>query len=450
MTLTKDAHYYFIGIGGIGMSSLALALHKKGIQVSGSDLSSGLPTQLLKEQGVVVHLGHHETQVPLEAIVVVSTDIKGSNCELISVQQKGLQILHRSDLLSLLMKQKRSIHVAGTHGKTTTSSLLAHVLHHAGVCDSFSLGGIPKAMGIHGALGEKPYFVAEVDESDGSFLKHPGEYAIVTSLSDDHLDYWKGSSQLNDAFKQYMNQFDREKIVYCADEKRLTDLNIPGTTYGIDHGEWRIKNIQVEAKGSFFDLVSEKESFADFFVPLRGIHNVKNAAAVVLIAMKLQVPLNDIRQGLISFKGVRRRMDKVLVTETFSLYDDYGHHPREVATTVQGAALSFGKENLRVIFEPHRYTRLRDNWENFLECLTGIEDLWVTDIYSAREEPIEGITIERFMDDLKKRMSVRYVPRKDLARELLQEPTQKKVWLAIGAGSIVFLSSEIKKILESS
>ena len=305
-------------------------------------------------------------------------------------------------------------------------------------------------MGIHGSSGDLPYFVAEVDESDGSFLKHPGEFAIVTSLSDDHLDYWKSSQHLDEAFKKYIDQFAKENLVYCADEKRLCDLGIQGTSYGVDQGEWRIVNIQFEAKGSFFDLKNDQITYADFFVPLRGLHNVKNATGVILIALKLGVSLNDIRQGLASFKGVRRRMDCVLTTPQFSLYDDYGHHPREVATTIQGAQLSFGKENLRVIFEPHRYTRMRDNWENFLHCFDGVEDLWITDIYSAREAEIEGITIERFMEELKQHVKARYVPRKELARELLNEPEQKKVWLAMGAGSIVFLSSEIKKILKES
>lgn len=451
MTLYKDQHYYFIGIGGIGMSSLALALQKKGIAVSGSDLSSGITTQLLKESGVAVHLGHDEKQVPENAIVVVSTDIKGSNCEWKVAKERGLQILHRSDLLSLLLKQKRGVHVAGTHGKTTTSSLLAHVLKRAGVCDSFSIGGIPRSIGIHGSLGEKPFFVAEVDESDGSFLKHPGEFAIITSLSDDHLSYWGSSLKLDEGFKKYIDQFPKENLVYCADEERLCRLGIEGTSYGVKEGEWKIVNIKYEANGSFFDLENATASYRDFFIPLRGLHNVKNATAVILMSLKLGLSWNDIRQGLVSFAGVRRRMDCVLTTPEFSLYDDYGHHPREIATTIEGANLSFGKENVRVIFEPHRYTRLRDSWGDFMHCFNGANDLWVTDIYSAREEKIDGITIERFMDELQKNSNpectLRYVPRDQLAKALLDDPIHKKVWIAMGAGSIVSLSSEIETIL---
>lgn len=425
--------YHFIGLGGIGMSALARILIQKGEQVQGSDLKSSATLLSLENEGAKVHIGHFAPALGLIQTVVYSSAIQEDHIELKWAKENNIPLLHRSDLLNELMRGKKSILVSGTHGKTTTSALLAHVLMEAKLDPSFVVGGLLRRLNTNAKFGSGTFFVAEADESDGSFLKTPSYAAILTNLEDDHLDYWGSSKALDTAFDTFIHQ--TEHLFWCADDPRLVSLRPKGISYGFsESAHVRLSNFRETKKGVVFDL----GAFSKIELSLFGKHNALNGAAVFALCQFLGVSETVIRDAFQSFAGTARRLEFRGEKHKVSAYDDYGHHPQEIEVTLEALRGRIKERRLVAIFQPHRYTRVRDNFEAFTRCLSEADVVVMTDIYSAGEEMISGITSASLYAKIREKLGskVHFFPRTHLESGVAGLLKPLDVVLTIGAGDI--------------
>ncbi len=425
--------YHFIGLGGIGMSALARILMQKGHSVQGSDLILSSLLKELEKEGAKVQIGHSAETLNEIETVIYSSDIKEDNVELIRAQQEKLMLLHRSDLLHELMKGKKNLLVTGTHGKTTTTALLASVLMEAELDPSFVIGGLIRSLNTNGQAGQGEYFVAEADESDGSFLKTPAFAAIVTNLENDHLEYWGSPRMLDLAFQQFVAQ--TEHLFWCCDSPRLAALKMKGISYGFsEQADLAISNFKQTKKGILFDLGKYKE----IELALIGRHNALNGAAVFALALSLQVPEEAIRCAFKKFSGTVRRMEWKGEKHKVSVFDDYGHHPNEIKATIQALREQIRERRLVVVFQPHRYTRVRDLFEEFTTCFADADEVVMTDIYSSGEAPITGITSAALYTRLREKLGakVHFFPRTHLEAGVASFLKPLDVVLTLGAGDV--------------
>lgn len=448
------SHYHFIGIGGIGMSALAHFLLQKGISVSGSDICPSYITDQLQSSGAKIAFGHARENIQNSGAVVYNTQIKESNPEVQQAREWGLPFLHRSDLLRQLMRGYRPLLVAGAHGKTTTSSLLTHLLSDAKLQPAFAVGGVIKSLGLNGGFGKGPYFVGEADESDGSFLKYKPYGAILTNIDNDHLDYWGNVGKLIEGFKEFADGVESaEHFFWCGDDERLRSLNLTGYSYGFaEENELRIHNFRQEGWSTFFDLAFEGNHYGEVELPLIGAHNVLNAAAVFGMGIKIGISEEGIRKGFSSFKGISRRAEFKGECRQISIFDDYAHHPTEIFATLRAVKKAVGNQRLITTFQPHRYTRTRDCFNEFAPAFECSDVLILTDIYSAGENPIDGVTAQTLLEKIRGDFprEIHYVPRNELENYLVQSLHPTDILLTIGAGDITQVGPEILKKLEQS
>lgn len=432
--------YHFIGIGGIGMSALARILLQRGFCVSGSDLSKTPLIDELIALGATIHIGHSKDHLSENATVIYSTDIKQDNPELSIAKSRKQRLLHRSELLGFLLKMQKPLLVTGTHGKTTTSSLLSHVLKEMGYDPSFALGGLLKGSRVNAQHGAGAYFVAEADESDKSFLAYTGYGAIITNIDLDHLNYWHTEEELIKGFDQFARSIEnKELLVYCADDERLKKLCLPGVGYGFSQGaEARITAFSQKGLVMAFDLFYKECHYREIQVPLIGQHNALNACSVFVMALLLGAKEEAIKQALSTFPGVHRRADKLAEVSGVRFYDDYGHHPTEVEATIKAFKDSLPNDRLITVFQPHRYTRTRDCFEQFVDAFRHSDVLVLTDLYAASEEPIEGVSSETLYHRIQKKYgeNIFYI-RKDILPEFLEHFVRPSdVVLTMGAGDV--------------
>lgn len=431
-------HYHFIGIGGIGMSALARILLDRGVKVQGTDLARSSLVLDLEKAGATIFSEHKEEFLGTAEAVVYSTDVKATNPEFTAAKARSVPLFHRSQLLAHLMQGRRSLTVAGTHGKTTTTSLLAHLLCAAGLDPSFAVGGIVESLSTNGRHGNGDYFVAEADESDGSFLNYDPFGAIITNIDLDHLDYWKTEKSLMEGFQKFIHKISSH-LVWCADDERLSSLHPAGISYGFSsRADAHISNWTQKGWSIVYDLHLHGKTYAAIEVPLLGQHNARNSAAVFVLGLQLGLSEETIRAAFTTFRGARRRMEFKGEKRGVRIYDDYGHHPAEIATTVQGLRAAIGEKKLIVAFQPHRYTRTRDLFHAFASVFDAADIVVITDIYSAREEPIEGITGESLFQEVAKHSQAKclFFPFSSLADELSRLLRPHDVLLTIGAGNI--------------
>lgn len=425
--------YHFIGLGGIGMSALARILLQKGSAVKGSDLKSSRILQELEKEGAKVQIGHSAEAVCATDTIIYSSDIKEDNIEWVSAKEKKLPMLHRSDLLHELMKGKKNLLVSGTHGKTTTTALLAAVLIEAGLDPSFVVGGLLRSLNTNGRAGKGEYFVAEADESDGSFLKTAGYAAILTNLDNDHLDYWGTPRVLDLAFQQFIAQ--TEHLFWCCDDPRLCTLKTKGKSYGFsEKADLRITHFRQSKKGIVFNLNEHKNIELSLF----GKHNALNGAAVFGLALSLNIPEKAIRKAFQEFLGTARRLEWKGEKHKVAVYDDYGHHPNEIRATIKALRDHVRERRLVVVFQPHRYTRVRDLFDEFTSCFNDADEVMMTDIYSAGEQPIPGITSATLYAKMREKLGtkVHFFPRTHLESGVASLLKPLDVVLTIGAGDI--------------
>src|SRR6201987_2348496 len=391
---------HLVGIGGIGMSGIAEVLLTLGYSVSGSDTKPSTITERLQDLGATIFDGHKAENVEGAHVLVVSSAVKLDNPEVVEAHKRKIPVIPRAEMLAELMRLKYGIAVAGAHGKTTTTSMVASVLAAAHLDPTFVIGGRVNQAGTTARLGKGEYFVVEADESDRSFLLLAPEVAVVTTIDREHLDQYASLADIQDAFVQFVNRVPfYGAAILCLDEPNvqaiIPNVKRPILTYGTSsQADLVITDIKLDGLGSEFRLTYKSEDLGMFqLLHPPGIHNVRNAAAAAAVALYLNVPAELIREGLGKFAGVGRRFDIKGVVNDITVIDDYGHHPAEIRATLEAARVC--KVNaLLVLFQPHRYTRTQHLWDEFCRAFHQADIVVLTDIYAASEPPIPGITGE--------------------------------------------------------
>lgn len=438
---------HFIGIGGIGMSGLAHLLLKRNVEVTGSDIAESLTTQKLVKAGAKISIGHSAKNIVSDTQVVYSSDIKEDNVEFQKASEYACKMIHRSDLLFQLMEGYKTLAVTGTHGKTTTTSLLTTVFYEGGKDPSFAVGGILPQFDSNSGHGNGQYFIAEADESDGTFLKYHPFGAIVTNIDLDHMNYFKTEAALLDAFSTFIDKVNPANLFWCLDDSRLYSLQKKGRTYGFSpHAEWHITHFRQTAWQIQFDITHQNKTFKDITVALTGKHNALNATAVFGLAFSLGVSEEAIRKAFLSFQGVKRRCEKVGETKSVLFLDDYAHHPTEIEVTLKAIRQAEPHRRLIAVFQPHRYSRMKDCLGSFGGVFDEADELFVTDIYASRETPIPDVTVENLMADFKR--SSRFVKRNELSEVLAKFVRPHDIVVTLGAGDVTRLGSDLIQLLD--
>ena len=440
--------YHFIAIGGIGMSGLAKYLLEDGHIVSGSDIVDSKYIDKLRELGATVFIGQKAENVPNDAIIVKSTAIRYNNPEVIRAKELGLKIYHRSDLLEQIAKMAQDngkcfVGFSGTHGKTTTSGLASFVLEKAKLEPSFVDGGIIPELNTNAQHKSGKYFVAELDESDGTIIKYNPDILVINNLEEDHLDFYKnGMLDLVKTFNIAISK--AKKVLVNIDNKGISILSGEFVTYGLMDANYTAKNISYSKEGTEFEIYHNNKLLCDMKIQLAGEHNVYNTLAVVSALNEAGVDINLVKNYFYEFTGMGRRFQKVCELNGIEVYDDYAHHPTEIKATLDAATLKFGKENIVAVFQPHRYTRLQSLWEEFKSAFENAGRTVVTDVYAASEDKIEGISGEAFAKDI----DAEYLggDMKDVAEKLLPSLKKGNIVIGLGAGTITALGKELKAL----
>jgi UDP-N-acetylmuramate--alanine ligase len=393
----KKYHIHFVGIGGIGMSGIAELLLNLGYRVSGSDLRRSDITARLQTLGGTVHVGHTAEHIAGADVVVVSSAVRPDNPEVAAAQQRSIPVVPRAEMLAELMRLKYSVAVAGAHGKTTTTSIIAAVLATGGLDPTVVIGGKLISVGTNAVLGRGDFIVAEADESDGSFLRYSPAIAVVTNIDREHLDFYPDLPAIQRVFLQFIDRIPFYGLaVLCLDNEPIQDL-IPQikkrtTTYGMSpQADFQIRNVRFEGRRSRFSVFRNRRKLGRFKLNLPGIHNVYNATAGVAVAVELDIPMERVQAALQSLSGVQRRLEVKGEARGVVVVDDYGHHPTEIKMTLQAARDCWPERRLVVVFQPHRYTRTRALFDEFSRAFYQSDVLVVLPIYAASEDPIEGV-----------------------------------------------------------
>lgn len=392
---------HFVGIGGIGMSGIAEVMHNLGYEVRGSDVAEGPNVQRLREKGLPVVIGHEPENVKDAEAVIISTAIRRDNPEVAAARARHIPVVRRADMLAELMRLKWTVSIAGTHGKTTTTSMVAALLDAADLDPTVINGGIINAYGANARLGEGDWMIVEADESDGTFIRLPTTIAVVTNIDPEHLDHWAGFENLRDAFDTFIENTPFYGFgVVCLDHPevqalvgRVTDRRL--ITYGANpQADVRAENIGYDAGSSCYNIVfrergKEVGRIDDIRLPMPGVHNVLNSLPAAIIAKRLGATDDQIKSGFANFEGVKRRFTKAGEWNGVTIIDDYGHHPVEIAAVLR-AARNVAAGKVIAVVQPHRYSRLRDLFDDFCGCMNEADIAFITDIYAAGEAPIEG------------------------------------------------------------
>ena len=450
--------FHFIGIGGAGMSVLAKILIESGKKVSGSDRIESATTNMLKNLGANIFIGHDAKNISEDIdAIVYSSAIPADNPEIIRAQELKIPKLHRSDINAALLNSKKGIAVAGAHGKTTTTSMIGYVLHNAGVDPTIIIGGESTDLGTGAILGKSDWLVSEADESDGSFIKLKPEVSVVTNIEDDHLDFYGTVERIQAAFKIFLENTNKESgvAVLCYDNENLR--NIGGElqrnviSYAIDNeAEFMAKNIRANSDGTIFEVFRKNKNLGKIKLKIHGRHNVLNALATVAVAMHVGVKFSKIAEGLNNFHGAKRRFQTLGRVKNVWIVDDYAHHPTEIAATLK-AAHETNPNKIICVFQPHRYSRTKILLKEFGTAFKDADALVLTDIYSAGEEKIEGITGESILKEVlaATNQEVSYIPsREELADFLIDRVSPGDLVITMGAGDIYKTGNELIELLK--
>ncbi len=453
----KDMKIHFVGIGGAGMSGIAEVLINLGYKVSGSDIKETEITRRLEKLGAKIYYIHSSENVTDADIVVYSSAIKKDNVELVSARQKSIPVIPRAEMLAELMRMKYSIAVAGTHGKTTTTSMIATLLWYAGYDPTAVIGGKLNSFGSNARLGSGEFLVAEADESDGTFLKLYPTVTVVTNIDPEHLDHYKSYEKIKESFVDFINRVPFYGFsVLCIDNPGVRDIlkkvEKQFFTYGIySKADCRAENITLKEYSSSFDVFWKERYITRINLKMPGIHNVLNSLSVITISFELGIDTRIVKKALEEFSGVQRRFQIKFNEEGIIVIDDYGHHPEEIKATLKAAKDGWGGRTI-VIFQPHRYTRTYHLFDNFINAFDLADILFITDIYPAGEDPIEdvsGMRLAKAISDAGHRY-VRYIRDwNNIIRAVLSELRKGDMIITLGAGDIWQIGNEIVRILSS-
>jgi len=449
------ARVHFVGVGGIGMSGIAEVLLNLGYQVSGSDLKESDVTRRLVSLGARIEYGHRAENLLDADVVVISSAVKKDNAEVIAARVRKVPVIARAEMLAELMRLKYAVAIAGSHGKTTTTSMVATVLAAAGLDPTSVVGGKVNVLGSNAKLGKSDLMVVEADESDGSFLHLHPAIAVVTNIDPEHMDHYGTLENLKKGFTDFCNRVPFYGLnVLCLDSPNVQSL-LPSlekrvVTYGSSHAaDYRIEGITLDGYETRFTAFRRDLPLGEFTVRMVGAHNAMNALAVIAVAEELDVPLDTVRTALASFEGVQRRFTVKGEAAGITVVDDYGHHPTEVRATLAGARRAFGRR-LVVAFQPHRYTRTHDLLGDFVSAFNDADLLFLTSIYAAGEEPIPGISGASLAEAVRAHghRDVTYVDKRvDLPSSLLPRLEPGDLVVTLGAGDITQVGPDLLALL---
>lgn len=449
--LAKSEIIHFIGIGGIGMSGLSLIMKSKGFKVQGSDIASNKNIERLKKDKIKITIGHKKQNINKATIVVVSSAIKKNNPELIEANKKQLPIYKRGEMLANIVSLTKNIVVVGSHGKTTTTSLIASIFQETKIDPTIINGGVINSINNTAKLGKSDWSILEADESDGSFVHVPPTYSIITNIDREHMDFYSSMDELNNYFIKFIKKVPSfGKSFICIDDKNNKKLikklnNKNFYTYGTDiKSNFCIKNIKQSKDYSEFDLKIilpniKKKLIKKIKIPLLGIHNIRNSVAASALAITVGLTVSSIKKGLKNFKGVQRRFNKIFTHRETNFYDDYAHHPTEIREVLNGVRAAYKKEEVICIFQPHRISRLKDLKKEFSLSFKKADVVILCPIYTAGEKIKLGFKYNNFAKDIIKNSKVRLFMVEDqyqLAKFIKNTIFGKKIVVGMGAGTI--------------
>ena len=460
--LAKNENIHFVGIGGIGMSGLALIMKGMGFKIQGSDISNNKNIERLKKNRIKILIGHSKKNITKATILVISSAIKKNNSEVLQAKIKNLPIYKRGDMLAHITSLTQNIVVAGSHGKTTTTSLISGIFAKAKLDPTIINGGVINSLQSSARLGKSKWCVLESDESDGSFIKVPPTYSIVTNVDREHMDYYKSMDKLKNHFLEFINKVPSfGKSFICIDDKVNNELirkikTKNFYTYGINkNSNFRIKNIRQHKELSIFDIeillpAKQKTILKDLNIPLLGLHNIRNATAAVAVGFTIGISKKIIKESLRKFQGVQRRFNKIFSYRGVNFFDDYAHHPTEIKELIDGVDQVYKKEKIFCVFQPHRISRLKDLRNEFSLSFKKAEGVILCPIYKAGERIKLGFNYLNFAKEISKKSDVKVYLVKDqyqLSKFVKQNIYGNKVVIGMGAGSISSWMKELPNLL---
>jgi UDP-N-acetylmuramate--alanine ligase len=460
--LAKTEIIHFVGIGGIGMSGLSLIMNGMGFNVQGSDISNNKNIDRLKKNKIKISIGHKKKNIEKATILVVSSAIKKNNAELIQAKKKQLPIYKRGEMLAHIVSLTKNIVVTGSHGKTTTTSLLAAIFSKTKLDPTIINGGVLNSLKNSAKLGKSDWCILEADESDGSFVQVPPTYSIITNIDREHMDFYKSMNDLKNLFIKFINKVPSfGKSFICIDDKNnkelLKKLKIKNYyTYGISSkSQFYIKNIKQAKEFSEFDLSIKLPGKKNILIkkikiPLLGIHNIRNSTAAAAVASTIGIPKKIIKQGLKGFKGVQRRFNKIFTYRETNFYDDYAHHPTEIKEVLNGVRAAYKENEIICVFQPHRISRLKDLKKEFSLSFKKADTVVLCPIYAAGEKIKLGFNYNNFAKDIIKNSKVRLFLINDqyqLAKFVKSNIYGKKIVIGMGAGSISNWMRQLPKLI---
>ena len=460
--LAKTEIIHFVGIGGIGMSGLALIMKSMGFNVQGSDIIISKNIERIKKDKIKVSIKHSKKNIMNATIVVISSAIRKNNPELIEARKKNLPIYQRGEMLANIVSLTKNIVVTGSHGKTTTTSLLAAIFSKTKLDPTIINGGVLNAIKSSAKLGKSDWCILEADESDGSFIHVPPTYSIVTNIDREHMDYYNSMNDLKNLFIKFINKVPSfGKSFICIDNKNNNDLlkkikTKNFYTYGVNSkSQFHIKNIKQMKKFSEYDLAinlpgKKNTIISKIKIPILGIHNIRNATAAAAVALTIGISKNIIKSGLKEFKGVQRRFNKIFTYRETNFYDDYAHHPTEIKEVLNGVRAAYKKEDVICIFQPHRISRLKDLKKEFSFSFKKADTVILCPIYTAGEKMKLGFNYDNFAKDIIKNSKVKLFMVNDqyeLAKLIKNTIYGKKIVVGMGAGTISAWMKELPNLV---
>lgn len=451
MIFGKYRELFFVGIGGSGMSGIAEILHNLGYKISGSDTSPGDTTEHLEGLGIKIYDQHQSNNIGTANVVVISSAVRFDNPEVVEANRLGIPVIKRAEMLGELMRLKYSIGISGTHGKTTTTSMLGKIMTDAGLDPTVIVGGIVVGHGSGASLGSGDYFVAEADEYDKSFLSMFPAMAVVTNVEPDHLECYDGMDDLKNSFLTYMNRVPfYGEIVYNIDDPTLRELKDNITRASVSFGlssdaDYQALEIKADEGKNRFSVFHKNDLLGEIVLNIPGMHNVKNALAATAAASELEIPFDSIAKSLSAFAGVARRFEFKGTVNDITVIDDYAHHPTEIRATLETARSAYRKRII-VTFQPHLFSRTKMFYREFAESLMKADICLILDIFPAREEPMAGVNADLIMNEMLRmgHNNVRCIgPKKNAVDELLKIARPGDLIITMGAGSITHINPEL-------